>query len=188
MKKWILGRLRLKEEVTEDFIHNVFQSEKRIDAFLTDEYLEGKPLLPMIDETLDGFSTIPKLKQQRVHSIFTRLDDAQDNEDMLFILKQLAAEESLAPEQFEQLSELEQMDLPTIALVIKDTKVGQGLKFLPRKLTDLKQQLQIWLKYFVETGHSETRKQVAAVLEELLKRYGISLERYTNIKEDKNIL
>ena len=156
----------------------------------------------MIDETLDGFSIIPQLKQQRlkmltadikinryrVDSIFTRLDDAQDNEDMLFILKQLTAEELLSPEQFEQLSELEQMDLPTIALVIKDTKVGQGLKFLPRKLTDLKQQLQIWLEDLFETGHSETRKQVAVVLEELLKRYGISLERYTNIKEVKNIL
>ena len=69
---------------------------------------------------------------------------------MLFILKQLAADELLSPEQFEQLSELEQMDLPTIALVIKDTKVGQGLKFLHRKLTDLKQQLQIWLKDLVE--------------------------------------
>ena len=116
----------------------------------------------MIEKTLDGFSTLTKLKQQRlkmltgdiksnryhVYSIFTRLDDAQDREDMLFILKQLAAEELLSPEQFEQLTVLEQMDLPTIALVIKDTKVGQGLKFLLRKLTDLKQQLQIWLKRF----------------------------------------
>ena len=53
---------------------------------------------------------------------------------MLLILKQLAAEELLSREQFEQLSELEQMDLPTIALVIKVIKVGQGLN-------DLKQQL-----------------------------------------------
>ena len=105
-----------KEEVTEDFIDDVLQLEKLIDAFFTDDYLEGKPLLPMIDETLYGFSTIPKSKQQRlkmltgdiksnryrVHSIFTRLDDAQDKEDMLFILKRL--------------------DLPTIALVLKDTQ------------------------------------------------------------------
>ena len=100
----------------------------------------------MIDETLDGFPTIPKSKQQHlkmlagdikssryhVYSIFTRLDDAQDREDMLFILKQLAAEELLSPEQFEQLYELE--------------------------------------------------------LEEPLRRNGISHERYTNIKEDNNIL
>ena len=94
---------------------------------------------------------------------------------MLFILKQLAAEELLSPEQFEQLSELEEMDLPTIAVVIKDTKAGQRLKFLPRILNDLKQQLHIYLKDLVETGQSEVRKQVAAVLEELLKHSAISL-------------
>ena len=37
----------------------------------------------------------------RVHSVFTRLDDAEDKEDMLFILKQLVAEILLPPEQFE---------------------------------------------------------------------------------------
>ena len=98
---------------------------------------------------------------------------------MLCILKQLATEELLSPEQFETLAEFEQMDLPTIALVLKDTKVGQALM-----LTDLKQQLQIWLNDLFETGRSETRKQVAAVLEELLQRNGISFERYTNIKRD----
>ena len=131
---------------------------------------------------------ISRENRYRVRSIFTRLVDAQDKENMLFILKQLAAEELLSPEQFEQLSELEQMDLPTIALVIKDTKVGQGLKFLPRKLTDLKQQLQIWLKDLVETVRPDVRNKVGAVLEELLRRNGISLERYTNIREDNNIL
>ena len=105
----------------------------------------------MIDETLDhkiettALTGDIKSNQYRFHSISTRLDDAQDKEDMLFILKQLVAEELLLPEQFEQLSELEQMDLPTIALVIKDTKVGQGLKFLPRKLNHLLKSLQIWL-------------------------------------------
>ena len=70
----------------------------------------------MIDEIVKMFegSTLKKSKQQRlktltgdiesnrhgVHSIFTRLDDVQDKEDMLFILKQLAAEELLSPEQF----------------------------------------------------------------------------------------
>ena len=62
----------------------------------------------------------------------------EDNEDMLCILKQLATEGLLSSEQFETLSELEQMDLPIIVLVIEDTNVGQRLMFLPRKLTDLK--------------------------------------------------
>ena len=79
------------------------------------------------------------------------------------------------------------MDLPTIAVVIKDTKVGQ--EFLPRKLNNLKQQLQIWLKDLAGQGQSEVRKQVAAVLQELLKHNTISLERInTNIKKENNRL
>ena len=97
-------------------------------------------------------------------------------------------EELLSLKQFEQLSELEDMDLPAIALVIKDTKVGKEIKFLPRKLSDLKNNLQTWLDELVETGKTEVRNKVAAVLEELLRRKGISNERYTSIKEDNNIL
>ena len=67
------------------------------------------------------------------------------------------------------------MDLPTIAFIIRDYNVGQGLKFLPRKLSELKQRLQIWLKDLVDTGHSEAQTQVVAVVEELLNRNGISL-------------
>ena len=51
----------LKEEVTEDFIDDVLQLEKHIDAFLTDDHLEGKPLLPMIDETR-WFLNNPKIE------------------------------------------------------------------------------------------------------------------------------
>ena len=56
----------LKEEVTENYIDDVLQLEKLIDEFLTDDYLEGRPLIAMIDETLDGFSTIPNSKQRRL--------------------------------------------------------------------------------------------------------------------------
>ena len=38
----------LKEEVTEDFIDDVIQLEKIIDAFLIDGYLEGKLIVPMV--------------------------------------------------------------------------------------------------------------------------------------------
>ena len=48
----------LKEEVTEDFIDDVLQLEELIDAFLTNDYLEGKPFLPMIDEPIDGFRAV----------------------------------------------------------------------------------------------------------------------------------
>ena len=60
--------------------------------------------------------------RHHVQSIFTPLSNAQDKNEILFILKQLVREELLSLEQLKQLSELEQMDLPTIARVINDTK------------------------------------------------------------------
>ena len=65
--------------------------------------------------------------------------------------------------------------------------IGQGLKFLPRKLTDLVKRLQVLLEERVETERSDVRTKVGAVLEELLRRNGITLNRSTAIKEDNNI-
>ena len=55
-------------------------------------------------------------------------------------------------------------------------------------LNDLAKSLQVLLEELTETGKNEVRNKVAAVLEELLRRNGISLDRYTTIKEDNNIL
>ena len=59
-KKELMELLAELIQVTEDIIDDVLQLEKLIDAFLTDDYLEGKPLLPLIDQTPDGFPTITK--------------------------------------------------------------------------------------------------------------------------------
>ena len=55
-------------------------------------------------------------------------------------------------------------------------------------LTDFKPQVQISLEELVDTGKSDIRSKVAGLLVELLRRKGISLERYINIKEDNIIL
>ena len=127
-----------KEEVNKDYFDAVIQLENLLDVFFIGEFLDGKPVLLMILENinaLDG-STIEKSKLHRikmllddiksnrhhVHSVFMRLDDAQDREDMLHIWKQLVSEELLTDEQFKKLSNLEGMDLREIALIIKDTK------------------------------------------------------------------
>ena len=60
----------------------------------------------------------------RIESIFRRLDEAEGDE--LDILKGLVREGLLSDKQFETLVELDVSDLAAVALVIKDTKVGQG--------------------------------------------------------------
>ena len=62
--------------------------------------------------------------------------------------------------------------------VIKDTKIGQDIKFLPLKLADLTKNLQICLEELVDTGKSDVRNKVAGLLEELLQSKEISHKRY----------
>ena len=51
------------------------------------------------------------------------MDDAsdKDKDDWLIILKELVKEELLSAEQFKQLAELEEVNLPVISVVIKET-------------------------------------------------------------------
>ena len=121
----------------------------------------------------------------RVTSILTRLSNSQD--DIKTITKVLAREELLSEEQFQKLAKLEDWDLPTVALIIKDTKIGRGLKFLPRKKNDLVKSLQTLLTELVETRSSTVQNNVRTVLEELLQRKGITQERYNSIKDEHNI-
>ena len=133
-KKFMELLTEIKVEGSEDDIDATLQLEKLIDVLLFGEYLEGKPILPMIIEVKKTLvnSVIEKSKQ---HQMKMLLYDIKSNryrvliytDDMLSIFKQMAADELLSPEQFAKLSELEDMDLP-IALIIKDSKVGQGLK------------------------------------------------------------
>ena len=53
-------------------------------------------------------------------------------------------------------------------------------------LNGLVKSLQVLLEELTETGENEARNKVAAVLEELLRRNGIPLDRYTTSKEDNN--
>ena len=121
----------------------------------------------------------------RVKSIFTRIaDDMGDKDDALPILQALVREELLSKEQFEKLAKLEEIELPALAVVIKDTKVGQGLKFLPTAICNLRKTLPSLLTELTETtGNSMIRKKLTAVLEELQRRKGISNKRYTEIMQ-----
>ena len=75
-----------------------------------------------------------------------------------------------------------------IAVVIKETKVGRGLKFLPTAIGDLRKNLKMWLEELAETGKSTIRRNVGSVLDELLQRKGITQDRYNTIKVENDIL
>ena len=196
----------IKGEAGDEFINTIIKLEELIDVFFTDEFLDGAPILPMIDELRAAIANSPitKLKQQRlkmliddistnryrVKSILTALNNAQDDkQDIKNVLGRLAREELLSEEQFQKIGMLENsFDLPAIALIIKDTKIGQGINFLPRKMNDLVKYLQLTLEELTETGKSALKNKISGVLNELLRRKAISQDRYNEIKTDNDIM
>ena len=125
----------------------------------------------------------------RVQSIMKRTADVMGEKGVMTpLLKQLAREKLISDEQYLKLIKaIDKLNSHQVAEIIKDTKVGQGMEFMPRKLSDLTKQLQIWLQELAETKTSEVRNKVVAVLEELLRRKDISQERYATIKDDNDI-
>ena len=67
--------------------------------------------------------------------------------------------------------------------VIKETKIGQGLKFSQRTIGPLWKMLQTLLTELVDIGKSIVRDELVAVLVELRRQNGISLEQYNEIND-----
>ena len=192
-----------------DALDTANELEELIDVYLLDEFIDEEPIITKLDAVGKQLETsspsISKLKQlrmkmlleeiarnrYRVQSIMRRTADAMgQKEEMAFILKRLAREELLSDEQYLKLAQLDIDDINSsrLANIIKETKIGQGIKFLPRKLSDLTKQLQISLEELAKSGASAVRNKVRAVLEELFRQKGITQDRYNSIKDENDIL
>ena len=154
-----------RKDVGEDSLDIVQELEEVIDVYLLDKFLDGEPIMTSIDEPrikLDSSAAIPKSKQRlrillkdinqnchRMQTILKRLADGEGAEHFSFTLEQLAREELLSEEQYLELDKAlleDELDYSRIVDVIKGTKDGQGIKFLPRKLSEGVKCLQIWLE------------------------------------------
>ena len=183
----------------EEYIDTVQELEELIELFLEEQFLDGEPIMTKLDEVIRKLDFIPKSKQhrlkmllgdisqnqKRVHSILTRLSETSN---VPSVLKQLIKERLISEEQFEKLVEHEDLDLPIITRIIKETKIGQGLKFLPKTIGNLTDTLQLMIQELIDTGSSVIREKITSILEELLNRKAITHERYTAIKEEHNIV
>ena len=164
-------------------VERVDQLEKLLEA---GEYIDGKPSLPIVLKAIDDLddviskSTMHRLKslvnnlnknKYRIVTIFTRLENAKDKEDEKNILKQLTSEELLSEEQYDQLSELDEIDSHSIATIVKGTKIGQGIMHLPVGISDLRDKLIESLKEYSKNVPALTR--VIKSLNELFGRNGI---------------
>ena len=197
-----LGEILKEVKKESDDDEKVLELEKLLGA---GDYIDDEPVFPMILNAINALEDLPipkiKLKalqmkmlvkdieknKYRIITIFSRLQNARDKEDEQYILKRLGREELLSPEQVSQLSKLEEINSQSIADVIKETKVGQGLLHLPTKIIDLRDKLMKAMREYTKTNHSSTLKQLVAFLEELFRRHGISQKEYEDIKKGLNI-
>ena len=160
----------LKDDIDEEFVDIVLDIEKLLEIFIEAEFLDGELIRPQIDKLLNKLETseIPKSNRHRikmllddiiknryrVDQIIQRLMDAEDKDEMSTILQMLVREGLLSDEQFKQLGELEDPDFEKITEVIKDTKMGQGLNFLPRTISKLRPTLHPYWQNWKKMGPS----------------------------------
>ena len=74
--------------------------------------------------------------------------------------------------------------ISNIANIIKSTKLGRGLRFLPRLSSDLKQSLKDIADESNNNSCFILKKELRAIIDELLYRKCISHEDYEAIKNE----
>ena len=149
--------------------------------FLIDEFQEGGPFLPLIEELKLETSpaSLTKLllvmmllsdinnNRHRVQELFQCNDDSEDNEEDIW--KLLARQGLLSDEQFEKVSKLYNTDTE---------------RFLPTPLKRLRAIFGALWTEFTQNGSEMIKNKLLPVLKELLRRGGITDEQYsTSIKE-----
>ena len=175
--------------------------------YLEDEFLDRESVAVKVQELLDKLSKskhVHKSFLQRirllvndiaknrvpVREIVRSFDQAgDDSKSRLWIIEQLAQEELLSEQQYLKLVEIiDEIDIKQLTEVIRETKIGKGMNFLPRKTGDLIDNLREWMLEFVEKGGTALQNKISSVLNELLRRKTISDERYNELEEEINIL
>ena len=191
----------------EEFEDDVQKLKKLVDGYINGEILGKYSILDDIQTLLRKLSN-SKIKKSDLHRLDWLLGDIKSNhyrveailnrmnyaigedtgnERILTTLKQLLAEELLTLEQYESLVGLLAFDLDKVVTVIKTTKIGRGLNFLPRMTQDLLDKLKLWGSEFAVEGTTLLQKKIAAVLDELMSRKVISKKEYKDVKEKNDI-
>ena len=206
-KKELLESVKEIEKDDEEIIDTVTELEELITVYLQDEFLDRESVAEKVLEILNRLSKskhIPKSRllkikmllnditknRARVREIVARFIQAgDDSKNRLWIIEQLAKEKLLSEEQYFKLAEIvDAIDIKQLTDVIRETKIGQGMNFLPRKTGQLLDNLREWMQEFLENGGTVLQSKISSVLNELFQRKKITEERYNELKEQHDIL
>ena len=101
--------------------------------------------------------------------------------DVSDILKRLVRERLISEEQYDALSEDDNLNLDKVISVIKTTKIGRGINFLPRKTEDLQKKLYDWATSYTDEQQPDLKKKIIAALDELRFRKRLAEGKYNDI-------
>ena len=163
-----------------------------LQMFFDDNYDENHELLlPQIKHIIVNLP-IPKTDQlrfqillkdlsdnrYRIERILTRLNSASTEEEYVDQLGHLTGEKFLSMDQYDQLkaSSKANRDISHVANIIKMSKIGRGIKFLPRTRRGLYESLNSALDDAVDK--TMLKKEFLAILDELLHRKEIPKKDY----------
>ena len=108
--------------------------------------------------------------RRHIQEIFQRIDDTEENVNDIW--KILVQEGLISDEQFEKLSKLENTSLEEISSILKGTKSGQGISFLPTSMAAL-------CYTFGQLWKAGVKNKILPVLKELLRRGGMTDGQYS---------
>ena len=132
-----------------------------------------------------------KTNRHRIVAVLVGMNNAMvDGDGMEYVIKRLAQEGLVSEDQFLHLKNLigKDFNLRAVADIINTTKIGHGVRFLPRTIKGLMKRLSELVVEMSKTGLLGVKKDLSGVLNELFTRGGISYERYNKIKEENNII
>ena len=78
------------------------------------------------------------------------------------------------------------LNLDKVIAVIKTTKIGRGMNFLPRETSNLLTKLKEWTTSYPDEQQSDLKDKIMAALDELRFRKVLTKRGYNDISKDMN--
>ena len=188
-------------------VETVTSLEELINIYLEREFLNRESVAEKIHELVERLSanknveksTLLRIKmlvndiagnRSRVKEIVNRFNQAgDDKKTRVSVLASLAKEELISEQQYSKLiEEIDAVDIKKLTDVIRESKVGQGMDFLPRKTDALIDMLQQLSEELVEKGGDFLKNKISSLLNELRQRKKISEERYEQLRQQHDIM
>ena len=150
---WIEKQVATEKEIPFDDIKRILWELQRSPSIPRSKLIRLEMLLKDILSNRNRITNIVKRMDHDLSHPNVSTKDVSDT------LKRLKRERMISDEQYDALSEDDNLNLDKVISVIKTTKIGRGINFLPRNTEDLKEKLYDWTTSYADEQHPDLKKQ-----------------------------